>query len=151
MPASTRDQQATRLDDVRQVLRLHHSSIHTERSSVEWIVRCVRFHGMRLREALFPAEPQIEAFPTDLAVHDNVAAATQQWAIHALVFLYTQVRKMPVDQDMHAGRARRKEHVPVVLQREEVDAISAHPRLLFSSLWPPTAAAAALTEREKAC
>ena len=62
---------------MRQVLRLHHYSMHTERSSVEWIVRCVRFHRMRSREDLFPAEPKIESFLTDLAVHRNVAAATQ--------------------------------------------------------------------------
>ena len=49
MPNATRSQQPKLLDAVRQVLRLHHSSIHIERSSVEWIVRCVRFHGMRSR------------------------------------------------------------------------------------------------------
>ena len=49
MPASTRSQQPKLLDDVRQVLRRHHYSIHTERSYVAWIVRFVRFHGMRSR------------------------------------------------------------------------------------------------------
>ena len=44
---------------------------------------------MRSREDLFPAEPKIEAFLTDLAVHGNVAAATQEDpAMNALVFLY---------------------------------------------------------------
>ena len=38
MPAPARDQPPTLLDDVRQGLRLHHYSLHTERSSVEWIV-----------------------------------------------------------------------------------------------------------------
>jgi hypothetical protein len=46
MPDATRSQQPRLLDEVRQVLRLRHYSIHTERSYVEWIVRCVRFHGM---------------------------------------------------------------------------------------------------------
>jgi site-specific recombinase XerD len=40
--------------------------------------------------------------------------------MNALVFLYKQVLKMPFDQEINAVRARRKEHVPVVLQREEV-------------------------------
>ena len=62
---------------MRQVLRLHHYSIHTERSYVEWIVRFVRFHRMRSRQDLFPAEPKIEAFLTDLAVHGHIAAATK--------------------------------------------------------------------------
>ena len=48
------------LDQVRQYLRLHHYSIHTERSYVDWIVRFIRFHRMRSRDDLFPAEPKIE-------------------------------------------------------------------------------------------
>ena len=85
---ATRSQSPKLLDEVRKVLRLQHYSIHTERFYIEWIIRFVRFHGMRSREDLFPAEPKIEAFLTDLAVHGNVAAATQNQAINALVFLY---------------------------------------------------------------
>ena len=77
MPDSMGNPQPKLLDAVRQVLRLHHYSIHTERSYVEWIVRFVRFHGMRSRDDLFPAEPKIEAFLTDLIVNGNVAPATQ--------------------------------------------------------------------------
>src|SRR5712692_3332590 len=80
MPDATRSQQLKLLDEVRKVLRLHHYSMHTERSYVEWIIRFVRFHGMRSREDLFPAEPKIESFLTDLTVHGNVAAATQNQA-----------------------------------------------------------------------
>jgi hypothetical protein len=58
------------------VLRLHHYSIHTERSYVDWIVRFVRFHGMRSCEDLFSAEPKIEVFLTDRVVNGNVAPAT---------------------------------------------------------------------------
>jgi len=61
------------LDQVRQYLRLHHYSIHTERSYVDWIVRFIRFHRMRSRDDLFPAEPKIEAFLTHLAMEGNVA------------------------------------------------------------------------------
>jgi hypothetical protein len=67
MPDATRSQQPKLLVDVRKVLRLHHYSLHTERSYVEWIIRFVRFHGLRSREALFPAEPKIEAFLTDFS------------------------------------------------------------------------------------
>src|SRR3990170_1242092 len=66
MPDSTKSQQPKLLDQVRQVLRLHHYSIHTERSYVDWIVRFVRFHSMRSREDLFPAEAKIESFLTDI-------------------------------------------------------------------------------------
>ena len=70
MPDSSKSQQPKLLEQVRQVLRLHHYSIHTERSYVDWIVRFVRFHGMRSREDLFPGEAKIESFLTDLAVHN---------------------------------------------------------------------------------
>ena len=32
------------LDQVRQVMRVHHYSLHTERAYVDWIKRYVRFH-----------------------------------------------------------------------------------------------------------
>jgi hypothetical protein len=41
MPDTLRSQQPKLLDEVRNVLRLHHYSIHTERSSVDWVVRIV--------------------------------------------------------------------------------------------------------------
>jgi hypothetical protein len=59
------------LDRARRLLRLLHYSIHTERSYLEWIVRFVRFHQMRSREELFPAEPKIEEFLTHLARQRN--------------------------------------------------------------------------------
>jgi hypothetical protein len=69
MPDSTKSQQPKLLDQVRQVLRLHHYSVHPERSYVDWIVRFVRFYSMRSHEHLFPAEAKIESFLTNIAVH----------------------------------------------------------------------------------
>jgi len=103
MPDWTGNPQPKLLNAVRQVLRLHHYSIHTERSYVEWIVRFVRFYGMRSREDLFPAEPKIESFLTDLALNGNVAAATQKQAMNALVFLYKRVLNHAMEGSI-AGR-----------------------------------------------
>ena len=108
MPHTTPSQHPKLLDEVRNILRLQHYSIHTERSYVEWIVRFVRFHDMRSREDLFPAEPKIEAFLTDLAVHGNVAAATQNQAMNALVFLYKRVLQ-PCATGPYQCHARRQE------------------------------------------
>jgi integron integrase len=102
------------------VLRLHHYSIHTERAYTEWIVRFVRFHRMRSRDYLFPAEPKIEAFLTDLAVHGQVAAATQNQAMNALVFRYKRVLNHILEGRINAVRADKKINVPVVMTREEV-------------------------------
>jgi integron integrase len=123
MPDPTRSQPPKLLDEVRQVLRLHHYSIHTERSYVEWIIRFVRFHGMRSRKDLFPAEPKIESFLTDLAVNGHVAAATQNQAMNALVFLYKRFLHHAMEGRINAVRADKKLNVPVVMTRDEVAAV----------------------------
>ena len=38
------------LDEVRDVIRWHHYSIHTERTYSEWLKKCVRLHAMDSRE-----------------------------------------------------------------------------------------------------
>ncbi|HEX9870256.1 MAG TPA: hypothetical protein VGC99_17015, partial [Candidatus Tectomicrobia bacterium] len=76
-PDSTSNSPPKHLDDVRQILRPDHDARHTERSSGEGIVRFVPLHGMRSHQDLCPAEPKIEAFLTDLAMHGKIAAAGQ--------------------------------------------------------------------------
>jgi len=108
------------LEQVRNIMRLHHYSIHTERTYSDWIKRYIHFHQMKCREDLADAEGKIEAFLTHLAVQGKVAPATQNQAMNALVFLYRQVLKTPLDEKIDAVRAERKANVPVVLTREEV-------------------------------
>ncbi len=90
---------------------------------MEWIGRCVRFHRMRSREDLFPAEPTIESFLTDLALNRNVAAATQNQAMNALVFLDKRVLDHAMEGSINAVRADKKINVPVVMTREEVASV----------------------------
>ena len=108
---------------MRRVLRLHHYSLHTERSYVHWIVQFVRFHNLASRQDLMPAEPKIQAFLTHLAVDRDVAAATQNLAMNALVFLYKRVLNVPLTGAIDAVRADRKFNAPVVMTREEVAAV----------------------------
>jgi hypothetical protein len=124
MPDATRSQPPKLLDEVRQVLRLHHDSMHTKRSSVEWIVRFVRFHGMRSRATLFPAEPTIASCLTALAVPGHVAAATQHQAMKALVCLNTRVLTQAMKGRIHAVRDDKKLNLPVVMTRAAAAAVS---------------------------
>jgi site-specific recombinase XerD len=78
---------------------------------------------MRSRENLFPAEPKIEAFLTDLAVHRNVAPATQNQAMNALVFLYKRVLNHSLQGSINAVRAAKKLDVPILRTREAVAAV----------------------------
>jgi integron integrase len=101
-------------------MRLHHYSIHTERTYLDWIKRYIAFHRMKSRDDLAEGEKKIEAFLTHLAVDERVAAATQNQAMNALVFLYKRVLEQPLDETINAARAEKKLNVPVVLTREEV-------------------------------
>src|SRR5438105_331344 len=120
MLMGTQEQPPKILEQVRNLMRVHHYSIHTERSYLDWIKRYLHFHHMRSREDLAGAEAKIEAFLTSLAVQANVAASTQNQAMNALVFLYRQVLKIPLDEKIDAVRAERKVNVPVVLTSQEV-------------------------------
>lgn len=73
------------LDQVREVMRLKHYSLRTERAYSDWIRRFVKFHGMRRREDMLPGRQKMELFLSDLAVNGQVAAATQNQAFNARV------------------------------------------------------------------
>ncbi len=107
------------LDQVREVMRLKHYSLRTETSYCDWIRRYVKFHKMRSREELLPAEEKMELFLSDLAVNGHVAVSTQNQAFNALLFLYREVVHHDLGQ-VNALRADRPVRVPVVLTVEEV-------------------------------
>ena len=79
------------LDQVRDVMRLKHYSLRTERAYCDWITRFIRFHQMRHPAEM--REPEMSEFLTHLARSENVSAATQNQALSALLFLYKQVLK----------------------------------------------------------
>jgi Phage integrase, N-terminal SAM-like domain len=76
------------LDQVRDVIRLKYYSYRTEETYVQWIVRYILFHNKRHPKDM--GVPEIEEFLTHLAVEGNVAAATQNQALNAILFLYRQ-------------------------------------------------------------
>jgi hypothetical protein len=86
------------LDQVREVMRLKHYAIRTERSYCDWIKRYVRFHRMNSRaELLAEPEAKIEEFLSDLAVNGHVAASTQNQAFNGLLFLYREILHQQLD------------------------------------------------------
>jgi integron integrase len=102
------------LDQVRDIIRLKHYSYRTEESYVQ----C---HGKR--HPLEMGSAEIEAFLTDLAVNQQVAASTQNQALSALLFLYRAVLKQEFDGSIDAVRAKRSRYLPTVLTKEEVLAV----------------------------
>jgi integron integrase len=106
------------MDQVREVMRLKHYSIRTERCYCDWIRRYIKFHGMQSRGELAQGEEKMERFLSDLAVRGNVAASTQNQAFNALLFLYREVLGQELGS-VQALRAERPERVPTVLTSEE--------------------------------
>jgi hypothetical protein len=113
-------------DEVRDVMRFLHYSIHIERSYCDWIKKFVFFHGMKSREDLRNGEKKIEVFLTHLAVNNHVLPSTQNQAMNALVFLCKHVLKQPLDEKINAVRADPKKNIPVVMTREEVAKVFPH-------------------------
>ena len=112
------------LDRVRDVMRLKHYSLRTERTYCDWIKRFIRFHEMRHPAEM--AELEVGEFLTDLARAGNVSASTQNQALSALLFLYKQVLKQEIGWLDQVERAKKPARLPAVLHRDEVHKIFAH-------------------------
>ena len=67
--------------------------------------------------------PEVSAFLTHLASDRNVAAATQNQALAALLFLYKQVLEIELPWLDQIVRSKRPKRLPVVLTRAEVRAV----------------------------
>jgi len=109
------------LDQVRARIRAKHYSIRTEDQYVFWIKRFILFHGKRHPRELGAAE--VEAFLSDLAVNGGVAAATQNQALSALLFLYREVLEIQLPWLDNVTRAKPSRRLPVVLTPAEVRAV----------------------------
>jgi integron integrase len=130
------DKEGPRLLDVmRQKIRARHYSLQTEKAYTHWIRRFIRFHQRQHPRALGRAE--IEAFLTHLAVERRVAASTQNQALSALLFLYQVVLGTRLPWVQEVVRAKRSQHVPVVLTKGETQQVIAQlsgTRWLIASL-----------------
>jgi integron integrase len=125
------------LDEVRRVLRLKHYSMRTEVVYVAWIRRFILANGKRHPRDMGGAE--VEGFLSQLAVQGKVAATTQNQALAALLFLYKQVLGIELPWMEGVVRAKRSQHVPTVLSRDEITRVLARmdgrPWLLASLLY----------------
>jgi len=65
---------------------------------------------------------EVEAFLTSLAVERNVAAATQNLALSAILFLYREVLEVPLPWLDGVERAKKPSRLPTVLTRQEAQA-----------------------------
>lgn len=125
------------LDRVRSVIRIRHYSRRTEQAYVYWIRQFILFHNKR--HPLEMGKAEVESYLTWLAEKRNVAAATQNQALNAILFLYRDVLEVEIGRLEGVTRARKPKRLPVVLSRKEVSAIlnsmDGTPRLVASLLY----------------
>ena len=111
------------LDETRGVMRLRHYSYRTEKMYIYWMKQFFHFHGLRHPREMGAAE--VEAFLTNLAVERKISASTQNQALAALLFLYREVLKINLPWLEQFTPAKKSNHLPVVLTKEEVNLILA--------------------------
>jgi integron integrase len=112
------------VDQLRASLRTRHYSIRTEKTYVHWTRRFLRFCGGSPVSDLGPSD--VARFLTHLAVERNVAASTQNQALNAIVYVFKAVLKRELGDIGEVVRAKRPETLPLVLRRDEVQAVLDH-------------------------
>jgi len=114
------------LPTLRAAIRLRHFSHRTEEAYLGWVVRFVKFHGLRSPAQM--AEREVLAFLTHLAVDRRVAPSTLTQALAALAFLYREVLRTPLGALGQLPQVRGPERLPVVLTPAEVQRVLAQLR-----------------------
>ena len=88
-----------------------------------WVKRYIYFH--RLRHPGDMGELEINAYLTHLATEEKVSSSTQNQALSALLYLYRHVFGFDMSNFGDVVRARKSQHLPVVMTREEVRSVLA--------------------------
>lgn len=107
------------LVQVREAIRRRNYSYRTEEAYVQWIPRFIYFSSAK-RHPLELGAAEVAAFLNHLASERDVAAATQNQALSALLFLYREVLQQPLPWLDALDRAKRPARLPTVLTQAEV-------------------------------
>jgi len=127
---------------VRELLKLKHRSLRTEKTYLAWTRRFLDFVWSKrlVRDAngvfQFSAD-LLRAFLSHLAIDARVSASTQEQALNALLVLFRLVLHIEIEGLSSVLRAKKRKRLPVVLSRDEVFALLANlkqPFRLMASL-----------------
>lgn len=125
------------LTQVRDLIRLKHYSLRTEKVYISWIYRFIKFYGEKHPRAMGSSE--IRDYLNHLAVNRNVAASSQNQALNALNFLYKEVLNIDFATLDNLIWARKPKKIPVVLSVPEVKKLLSHmqglPQLMAALLY----------------
>ncbi|MFZ2955878.1 MAG: phage integrase N-terminal SAM-like domain-containing protein, partial [Candidatus Ozemobacteraceae bacterium] len=105
-------------------IQVRHYSPKTAKVYKFWIRKFQTFTQSKAPELLSIGD--VKEFLTFLAVKEQVAASTQNQAFNALLFFFRHVLDKEFGKVDGVIRAKQKPHIPVVLSREEIEAILPH-------------------------
>ncbi|MBK9316050.1 MAG: integron integrase [Acidobacteria bacterium] len=108
-------------EQIRIVFRLRGMSRRTEHCYTDWIKRFLLFHGQK--HPIEMGSSEIRSFLSHLVMERDVAPATQNQALHAILFLYREVLQIELPQIGAIERSRKLPRLPVVMTRHEVQAV----------------------------
>ena len=109
--------QSRLLDQVRTAIRLRHYGIRTEEAYVQWIRRFILYHRKRHPREMGVGE--IRQYLSHPATDENVAAAPQNVALAALLFLHREVLVIELPL---AGAGQQRAQAPAGHQARPVGA-----------------------------
>lgn len=105
-------------------IKVRHYSRKTLKTYANWSRKFQRFLKNKPPRELSTAD--VKEYLTHLAVKCNVASTTQNQAFNSLLFLYRHGLKREFGELRDVPRAKKSLYIPMVLSREEIDAILAH-------------------------
>ena len=111
-------------NELKSEIKIRHYSPSTLKTYTRWTRQFQNF--IKSKDPQLLADSDVKYFLTHLAVDRKVAAATQNQAFNALLFFFRHVIKNEFGELKDIPRAKRKPYIPVVLTREEIDAIIAN-------------------------
>ena len=105
-------------------IKLRHYSPKTLRIYKHWVRQYQTF--VKSQDPKTLTTEHVKRFLTSLAVDQQVSASTQNLAFNALLFFHRHVLKKEFGKVEGVVRAKRRPYIPVVLSRDEIEAILKH-------------------------
>jgi integron integrase len=109
------------LSDLSSEIKLRHYSPKTLKTYAIWVRKFQFF--TRNKEPLSLSPSDVKEYMKFLAVTQKVSASSQNQAFNALLFFFRHVLKQDFGEHTDNVRAKRTKYIPVVLSKEEIDAV----------------------------
>lgn len=103
---------------IRDHMRTRHYASKTIQAYLSWITQFIVYHKMAHPSTL--SEKHVEEFLTYLAVEQKVAAKTQALALNAIMFLYREYFRTPLNSGIKFQKSLLDRKLPVVLTKVEL-------------------------------